>query len=54
VDDVGLDSATFRIDFPTARTDAVVLRSRIRERIIAAAQARGWLPGGTPAKTANA
>lgn len=54
VDDVGLDSATFRIDFPTTRTDAAVVRSRIRELVIAAAQARGWLPGGSPAKTADA
>jgi small-conductance mechanosensitive channel len=54
VDDVGLDAATFRIDFPTTRTDAAVVRSRISERVIAAAQSRGWLPGGATAKTADA
>ena len=46
VDDVGLDSATFRIDFPTPRIDATAVRSRIRESVIAKAQSLGWLPGG--------
>ena len=46
VDDVTPDAATFRIDFPTARTDAAIVKSRIRENVIAAAQLRGWLPGG--------
>lgn len=54
VDDVGLDSATYRIDFPTSRSNAAAVRSRIREHVIAAAQSRGWLPGGTAAKTADA
>lgn len=52
VDDVGLDAATFRIDFPTSRADAAVVRSRIREHVIAAAQSRGWLPGGAAAEAA--
>ena len=47
VDDVGLDAATFRIDFPAARGDAAAVRSQIRESVIAKAQANGWLPGGS-------
>jgi small-conductance mechanosensitive channel len=47
VSDVGLDSATFRIEFPTSPTDASV-RSRIREHIVARVQALGWLPGAAP------
>jgi small-conductance mechanosensitive channel len=70
VEDVTFDAATFRIDFPTARNDAAIVKSRIREHVIAVAQSRGWLPGGqagvaattamnttappTPLKTADA
>ena len=54
MDDVALDAATFRIDFPTSRTDAAAVRSRIREHVIAAAQSRGWLPGGATGVAATA
>jgi small-conductance mechanosensitive channel len=47
VTDVGLDAATFRIEFPTSSSDAAV-RSRMREYIVAKMQALGWLPGATP------
>jgi small-conductance mechanosensitive channel len=47
VSDVGLDAATFRIEFPNSPTDAAV-RSRIREHIVARVQALGWLPGTVP------
>jgi small-conductance mechanosensitive channel len=47
VSDVGLDVATFRIEFRSAPTDAAV-RSRIRELVVAKVQALGWLPGATP------
>ncbi|HKW44661.1 MAG TPA: mechanosensitive ion channel family protein [Candidatus Eremiobacteraceae bacterium] len=47
VDDVGLDAATFRVDFPTARGDAAAMRSKIRESVVAKAQTNGWLPGGS-------
>jgi small-conductance mechanosensitive channel len=46
IDEVSLDAATFRIDFPSSRSDAAAARSRIRESVIARAQALGWLPGG--------
>lgn len=54
VDDVGLDTATFRVDFPTSRDGAAAIRSRIRENVIAKVQSLGWLPGSATPKTGDA